>query len=114
MISAGYDYEGVAFYSTVNTADTPVYRLFAPAIDQHLYTTDPNEKNTLVATGGWNYEGIAMYEYGTNQPNSEQIFRLYAPSLGTHLLTISAYEQQQLLATGGWNNEGVAFYAPTN
>jgi hypothetical protein len=112
MITAGYDYEGVAWYSSKNTSDVPVYRLYAPSIMQHMFTTSVNEKNTLIASGGWNYEGISQYV--TMTPNSNPIYRLYAPSLGTHLWTESLNEKNTLIASGGWNYEGIAWYQPTN
>ncbi len=110
MISAGYDYEGVAWDSSTDNSLTPVYRLYAPSIRQHLFTSSLNEYNTLIASGGWNGEGISMYM--SNSPNSSPVYRLYAPSLGVHLLTDDANEYSTLLAQGGWNNEGVAFYIP--
>lgn len=110
MIAAGYDYEGVAWYSSTNTSDTPVYRLYAPSIMQHLYTTDMNEVNTLVASGGWNDEGIDQYV--ATAPNSAPVYRLYAPSLGVHLFTEDSNERARLLGSGGWNDEGIAWYQP--
>jgi hypothetical protein len=112
MISAGYDYEGVAWDSSQNTSDTPVYRLYAPSIDQHLFTADPNERSTLLSQGGWQDEGVAMYV--TETPNSQPVYRLYAPSLGVHLLTDSSNERLTLLSQGGWNNENIAWYIPQN
>lgn len=110
MISAGYDYEGVAWDSSQNTSMTPVYRLYAPAINEHLFTDDQNERNVLVSSGGWNDEGIAMYM--SNASTSNPVYRLYAPSLGVHLLTTDANERNVLVGSGGWNNEGTAFYVP--
>lgn len=111
MISAGYDYEGVAWDSSQNTSLTPVYRLYAPSIRLHLFTSSINEYNTLLASGAWNNEGIAMYM--TSTPNSNPVYRLYAPSLGVHLLTLSYNEYTTLLSEGTWNNEGIAFYVPS-
>ncbi len=110
MIAAGYQYEGVAWYSSTDTSKAPVYRLYAPSIQQHLYTADLSEKNNLVASGGWNYEGISQYV--TTITNSTPIYRLYAPSLGVHLLTVDSNERQQLLSSGHWNDEGIAWYQP--
>jgi hypothetical protein len=110
MINAGYDYEGVSWFSSQNTSDTPVYRLYAPSIQQHLYTTDLNEKRTLVASGAWNDEGIDQYVSST--PTSQPIYRLYAPSLGVHFYTGSSNERNTLIASGGWQNEGIAWYQP--
>lgn len=110
MIAAGYDYEGVAWYSSTNSSDTPVYRLYAPSIRQHLYTTDISEVNRLVASGGWQNEGVDQYV--TMTPNSSPVYRLYAPSLGVHMFTADPNERAVLLASGHWNDEGVGWYQP--
>lgn len=110
MIGAGYDYEGVAWYSSQSTSQTPVYRLYAPSLQEHLYTTDASEKNSLAASGGWNYEGVSMYVNTT--VNSQPVYRLYAPSLGVHLWTDDSNERSTLLGSGHWNNEGIAWYGP--
>lgn len=110
MIRAGYDYEGVAWYSSSNTSDKPVYRLYAPTLNQHLYTTDLNEKAILLASGGWIDEGVS--EYVSPTPTASPVYRLYAPSLATHLYTQDPAERSRLIASGGWNDEGVAWYQP--
>lgn len=110
MIRAGYDYEGVSWDSSSNTSLTPVYRLYASAINQHLYTIDPTEKDRLVASGGWNYEGISQYVSST--PNSTPVYRLYLPYYGVHMFTSDAYERSSLLSSGAWKDEGIAWYQP--
>lgn len=110
MIQAGYQYEGVAWYSSASTSDKPVYRLYAPSLMQHLYTTDAYEKSVLVKSGGWNDEGIAFYV--SNTVTSSPVYRLYAPSIAVHQLTMDSYERSVLLASGRWNDEGIAWYQP--
>lgn len=107
MIATGYQYEGVAWYSSVSTSDLPVYRLYAPSLRQHLYTTDVSERDNLSSSGGWNNEGTAFY---VSRSGSSSVYRLYAPSLGVHHLTLDANERSVLLNRGGWMNEGTAWY----
>ncbi|MDM8540323.1 hypothetical protein QUF90_04480 [Desulfococcaceae bacterium HSG9] len=60
-------YEGVAFYVPADYQEgtLPVYRFYSESLAVHLFTTDENEKNTLIETAGdvWRYEGIAYYAY---------------------------------------------------
>lgn len=109
MISAGYQYEKVAWLASTSADNKPVYRLYAPAIRQHLYTTDSSERDNLSANHGWNYEGIAFY---VNQGAGSPVYRLYAPSLGVHHLTMDTNERSILLSSGKWNDEGIAWYQP--
>lgn len=61
-------YEGVAFCaSPTQEADTkPVYRFYSGTLRTHLFTTDENEKNTLIGWNRpevWRYEGVAYFAY---------------------------------------------------
>jgi hypothetical protein len=62
-----WKYEGPAFYVPAGNQDgtVPVYRFYSESLLVHLFTTDENEKNTLIETAGdvWRYEGIAYYAY---------------------------------------------------
>ena len=65
LAALGWNQEGTAFLSvTDTTADgvVPVYRLYNPYAEAfyHHYTTDSNERDTLVGLG-WESEGIGWY-----------------------------------------------------
>ena len=51
--------EGPTFFSADAATGVPVYRLLNPN-GNHLFTTDENEKNVLVA-GGYTLEGVGFY-----------------------------------------------------
>lgn len=85
----------------------PVYRLYNKNSKRHHYTSDINEKNTLVTKHGWQDEGVA-WETGDVAP----VYRLYNPTTKDHLLTTDMSEVQQLQVSG-WKNEGVAFQSGT-
>lgn len=110
MILAGYQYEGVSWHTHLSSSKKPVYRLFAPSLKKHLYTTDESERSALIASGGYNYEGVSFYvePVATAKP----VYRLYAPSLGKHHFTLDANERNVLLSSGKWNDEGIAWYQP--
>lgn len=55
--NSGWTAESIPFFG--KTSGKPVYRLYDGKND-HLFTTDTNEKDTLVKTG-WKNEGVAFY-----------------------------------------------------
>jgi len=109
MISRGYRYEGVAWQSSTTTTNTPIYRLYSPTMQKHLFTKDRHEKDVLSRTSSWNYEGIAYYT--SDQSTSKPIYRLYSPITLNHFLTASNHERQVLVANGTFRYEGIAWYA---
>ena len=61
LVTAGWSYEGVGFYSP--NSGVPMLRLYNPnatGAGSHHYTTSDSEKDQLVAIG-WKYEGVAWY-----------------------------------------------------
>lgn len=63
LAKAGWTREGVAWNSD-EAKGRPVYRAYNPygnGYTAHLYTTDWNEVQTLVARNGYRYEGVAWY-----------------------------------------------------
>jgi len=91
-----------------------VYRLYSPVTLEHLYSTDPNEYNTLESyVGTWNGEGEVFSEYsgaGTvGGVADEPYYRLYNPSVLQHLWTTD-FNEYTVLATEGWNQEGIVGY----
>ena len=88
----------------------PVYRLYHPSLQVHLYTTDANELAVLKKRGDWNYEGIA---WKTETTKGDPVYRLYHPTIKVHLYTRDKNEYA-VLAQRGWLQEGIAyrFYGP--
>lgn len=107
MIGAGYSYDGVGWRSLKENG-TPIYRLYAEALKQHLYTTDYSEVQNLSTNHGWRYEGVSMYAASSGSP----VYRLYRPQTGEHFYTTDAYERQVLITNKVFLDEGVAWYQP--
>ncbi len=107
MIAAGYSYDGVGWRSLKENG-TPIYRLYAEALKQHLYTTDYSEVQNLSTNHGWRYEGVSMYAASSGSP----IYRLYRPQTGEHFYTADANERQILISKKVFLDEGVAWYQP--
>ncbi len=111
LVSDGYTYEDVAFNAPSAFANAPdpslnyinIYRISNN--NKHLYTTDLNERDSLLRSG-WNYEGI-IFDSPSSVTNSP-VYRL-ASSNGDHIFTTSLNEKNHLTSTG-WSYEGVAWY----
>lgn len=103
---AGWTYEGVAFYTTAETTDTPVYRLSNPNTGDHFYTANQGEVNYLTQSG-WNNEGIAWYSAGTTA-----IYRLTNPGADAYNHTYATSENEKnYLVSQGWKDEGICWFA---
>ena len=107
--ASGWNREGDAFTMDAHVG-TPVYRLYDPRGNQHLWTVSVEERDHLAGEAGWNDEGVAFYE---NPTVSVPVYRLYNPWTGEHLWTTSLLERDSLasLPANPWTFEGVAFNA---
>lgn len=81
---------------------TPVYRLYNYYSGEHLYTSDPHERATLI-NYGWKDEEIGWY---APVNSGDQVYRLYNPNQGDHHYTTSANERDALVGYG-WKYEEV-------
>lgn len=80
-------------------------RLYNPYTGEHLFTSDANERDTLVPLG-WKYEGEAW-----KAPESgQEVYRLYNPNTGEHHYTLDTNEYK-VLQPLGWKGEGVFFHS---
>lgn len=81
-----------------------VYRLFNPYNDEHLYTADENEYNSL-GDLGWIQEGIGWI---AAEEGDTPVYRLYNPFTGQHHYTMDE-EEYSSLPDNGWVPEGPQF-----
>ena len=110
MVRAGYHYDGIGWSSTQDTSGIPVYRLYSPTMQKHLFTTDAYERDTLDATPSWDYEGIAFYS--NRSTSGSPVYRLYRAQNGEHLYTRDAWERSELIRQGIFRDEGISWYQP--
>ena len=66
-----WKYEGVGFCTARSSEDStkPVYRFYSEQLKSYLFTTDENEKNTIISWNDpsvWRYEGVAYYAYSND------------------------------------------------
>lgn len=91
--------------------DAPVdvqkmYRLYNPNSGEHFYTSDENEKITLV-NSKWKYEGVGwMAPTTSNTP----VYRIYNENSGDHHYTTDKNEKDTLVRLG-WTDEGIGWYS---
>src|SRR5687768_10794990 len=108
--------------ANLSPAGTPVvrYRLYSPVTQEHLFTTDRNEYDTLGAqTGTWNQEGesgkVLNNPGSFNDVAAVPYYRLYNTSTQWHHWTTDANEYYTLIQFPQFNAEGVDGYIlPTN
>lgn len=83
----------------------PLFRLYNPYTLEHLFTSNPEERDML-ANVGWIFEGIAWYVPDFGIP----VYRLYNPYDDWHTYTTSS-EEIDLLLPLGWQVDGVMCYS---
>lgn len=108
--SGSYTYYGVHFFvRNVATPGTiPVYRLYNTA-GYHFWTTNMQERDTLLSAGGWTSEGISFYVDAAESNTGDPVHRLYSQSgVGTHILTRDETYIDFLLRNG-YKDEGIIF-----
>ena len=90
--------------------ETVMNRLYNPNSGEHFYTSDIEEKNTLVDLG-WKDEGIGWTAPNKNLSNvNAPVYRLYNPNAGDHHYTKSTSERD-ILVSVGWKYEGIGWYS---
>ncbi|MDM8543794.1 hypothetical protein QUF90_22185 [Desulfococcaceae bacterium HSG9] len=112
-------YEGIAWYVYPDAQEglLPVYRFYSELLKSHFFTTDANEKDTLIATftdDVWRYEGIAWYVHTNFQEGTLPVYRFYSDTLKSHFYTRDENEKNVIIATFPvdiWRYEGIAYYA---
>jgi hypothetical protein len=117
-LSAQYPYSRPAYpsyaqqppaYGQVSPAGTvSVLRMFNPATGDHLWTTDPNEVNTLLYQGSWHVEGEGFRLNAAPGEGLVPLYRVYWPN-GDH--SVATVPPQNL--PPGAQAEGVLGYAST-
>lgn len=105
-LGVNYFFQGfIHVYDPVRIApvDCAVFRMYNPNDDQHVWTLNNGEANSL-SRAGWIYEGIGWYAPKEGAP----VYRLYNPNEGDHVLTMNEKEVDRLISYG-WKPEGIAF-----
>jgi hypothetical protein len=107
-----YAYSTMPFYAfgSQQNGTIPVYRIRLP--NEHFYTANDTEKNSLLQNNQNTYEGVAFYMYPASSSTnaSYPVHRLSGP-LG-HIYVTSDTRIADLVSQG-YTDEGVTFNAPS-
>ena len=113
IVRDGRILEGVACCVLPNTPNPspsviPLYRLYNPSNDDHLYTTDQGERDRLVnVEHTYIDEGVACQVLVPTQPPPSSpfllnnLYRVYNPQTGEHFYTAKAGEFQAVTVPNG-------------
>ncbi|MEI8081233.1 MAG: hypothetical protein WCI74_05250 [Actinomycetes bacterium] len=79
----------------------PVYRFYQKKNGSHFYTSDPAERDNVIAKYGavYKFEGEAYSVNRANPANNAPLFRFYNKKNGSHFYTASVSERDRVLAT---------------
>ena len=92
---------------------TKVTRLYNAQLQEHMYTSDSNEIDTLTA-GDWSIDSDAAAFYvPALYATKTKVVRLYNPGTHLHLYTSDTNEVNVLTTKGGWTKDSdkAGFYA---
>ena len=103
-----HDAEDIA-ESEAARATSTLYRLYNPYTHEHLFTTDKDEYDNLVAAGWTGEESDG--KVAVNQ--GKGVYRLYNPYTHEHHYTANEDEVADCV-NAGWKNEGIKFHSVQN
>ncbi len=111
-----YSYEGVSYatadHLTGNSSES-VYRFFNSTTGVHLYTTNENERDSIIDNlSNFTYEGPKFYAYEQPIEGTTAVHRFYEPNIGVHFYTPN--EAEKIFVEENLPNytyEGIAYYA---
>ena len=87
----------------------PVYRIWSPRTGDHVLTTDPKERDMILASiPDSTYEGIECYIFQTQQPNTVPLYRYYKLNDDHYCTTDEGLKK--LAPMLGYNYEGIIGY----
>ena len=111
ITNGGWINEGIAYESVQSDGDD-VHRFLVKETSRHLYTASILERQILLQSSDYIYEGIAFQVY-TEKPqggSTVPVIRYLNTSSGVHLYSTSTTEQSILNESKDWLSEGIAWY----
>ena len=116
---SNFTYEGYGINSvTMDSSDrnvAPVFRFFSTSNGTHFFTTNVDERNTILATRPDLVQEQANFaEHLTPQAGDAAVYRFFDSHSGDHFFTQSAAEHASIISSRpDMIDEGIAFYAPS-
>lgn len=117
-----YGIKGDPVLNGIQDVLSPVYRFFNPLSGTHLYTMDPNERDSVLTDlPQYRFEGIAFYalpnSLGTPPAGGASLQRFFNITSNSHFYTADPIEFQQVYNTQnalGFRYDGLAFIPGMN
>lgn len=94
-------------YPVATPGTMPLYRLWNPAISDHFYTTNSQERDVAKEVYGYSDEGTACWVFIEPGPSRCKLYRMYSETLTDHFYTLSAIEVWNAASTGVYKLEEV-------
>lgn len=95
-------------------AHAQVWRFYNMRTDTHFYTSDPAERDNVIATLGsiYHLDGMAYTVAEEYPDNNTLLWRFYNKRMGTHFYTADPAEKANLIATmgGTYQLDGPTYY----
>lgn len=101
--------------TTPSNGKSQLYRFWSPKFDnEHFFTLDTAEYNTLLSDSNWVYEGRSFSVDDCKSGTKQSVHRFWSPKfMNAHFFTANTAEYQTLLKDTNWQYEGVSFCADT-
>lgn len=109
--------EGIGFRALSHDSDaaeaTDVFRFFNTRAGGHFFTTDPEERDLVLATlPQFQDEGVGFDAFDEPVDGTVPVYRFFNTQAGGHFFTTSAEERDLVQTTlPQYNFEGIGFYA---
>ncbi len=91
-----------------------VYRFWSPVYQGHFFTTDPTERDQIIARwpSVWTYEGQRYTAFKTQVAGTIPLYRFWSSTYSGHFYTADPAERAAVIAKWPniWKDEGVAYY----
>lgn len=87
-----------------------LYRMYNPDVNDHFYTTNPYEYNTIAVDYGYLQEGILGFISPINSTGTIPLYRMYSPTSRDHFYTTDPNEYRTIAVDYGYIQEGKVGY----
>ena len=96
----------------LSNGDSPIYRFYNPANNDHFYTANSSEKNSLIDnyTSGYKFEGVAFMVSQSPNSSSTAVHRLLNPATNSHFYTSNTTEANLAISSAGYRSEGIGWW----
>lgn len=120
LVASGYTADGIDFYADPGWSNTglPVYRLYNHSTSQHYWTSNQQQKQTLLQNGyvdeGIAFTSISPVRQEISPPKGKLlVYRFYIPQTYSHFWTVDVNERDSMIKSG-YSYEGVAWNGSSN